>query len=391
MKFLYYSTSYYANHGGSIQSIEFFNQLGVHKDITEKAIFPIIQSKGELKIEPKFSIRSFLRKIPLLQVLFFFRRNSFHFKKLVEKIQEFKPDIILIQIDSNFLQIKRLKKRFPELIICNQINGSPFDEPFKNIAFKNIFLNMQLQAYLHSDLNIFISDFSRTRIMGDHVNNGRDVVIHNGTDPDKFFPMLDPDSLRIKWNYPIDKFVIGYIGTLDFHKQLGVLIDVFNELLKDNPNLYLVIVGDGPALAKLKEKVVNLSLSKNVCLRGWIKHEDINENLNCFDLAVHHYANTYMNPLKIFEYLSAGLPVIAPDIPSVRAIFRDREDLLITGPSHMELKNAMKEVLTDDNLKSRLSNNQHLIHEIEGNYTWKKYTNSIISKIHGKLNPSSHN
>ncbi len=41
MKFLYYSTSYYANHGGSIQSIEFFKQLSSHEDITEKAIFPI--------------------------------------------------------------------------------------------------------------------------------------------------------------------------------------------------------------------------------------------------------------------------------------------------------------------------------------------------------------
>ncbi|WP_026838117.1 glycosyltransferase family 4 protein [Gillisia sp. JM1] len=244
---------------------------------------------------------------------------------------------------------------------------------------------MQLQAYLKSDLNIFISDFSRKRIMGDHVNNDRDIVIHNGTDPDKFFPILDSDYLRVKWNYPVDKFIIGYIGTLDFHKQLGVLIDVFDELFKDNPNLYLVIIGDGPALVKLTEKVNNLGLTQNVELRGWMQHEDINENLNCFDLAVHHYANTYMNPLKIFEYLSAGLPVIAPDIPSVRTIFRDREDLLITGSSHHELKKAMNEILTDEDLRKKLSNNQDLIHEIEGNYTCKKYTDRIIKNISKKL------
>jgi len=385
MKLLYYSTSYYANHGGSIQSIEFFKQLGSHEDVMEKTIFPIIKRKGELSKEPKFSLRTYLRKIPLLQVLFFFRRNSFHFKKLVKKIKEFKPDVILIQIDSNFLQIEKLKRRFPDLIICNQINGSPFDEPFKNIAFKNKFLKMQLQAYLNSDLNIFISDFSRKRIMGNQMNDNRDIVIHNGTDPDKFFPILDSDYLRVKWNYPVDKFIIGYIGTLDFHKQLGVLIDVFDELFKDNPNLYLVIIGDGPALVKLTEKVNSLGLTQNVELRGWMQHEDINENLNCFDLAVHHYANTYMNPLKIFEYLSAGLPVIAPDIPSVRAIFRDREDLLITGSSHDELKRALTEILTDKDLRNKLSNNQHLIHKIEGNYTWKKYTDRIIKNISERL------
>lgn len=385
MRFLYYSTSYYANHGGSIQSIEFFKQLNNQSEVAEKAIFPEIKRKGDLNKESNFWFKAFLRRIPLLQVLFFFRRNSFHFTKLVRKINEFKPDVILIQIDSNFLQSKQLKKKFPNLVICNQINGSSFDEPFKNIAFKNRFLDMQLQAYLNSDLNIFISDFSRKRIMGNQIDDTRDIVIHNGTDPDKFFPIPNSNNLRLKWNYPLDKFIIGYIGTLDFHKQLGVLIDVFAELLKDNQNLYLVIIGDGPALSKIKEKVDKLGLNEDVQLNGWIPHKHINENLNCFDLAVHHYANTYMNPLKIFEYLSAGLPVIAPDIPSIRAIFRDRKDLLITGPSHLELKKVMHEVLVDEDLREILSNNEHLINEIEGNYTWRNYTNRIVSKIKDKL------
>lgn len=385
MRFLYYSTSYYANHGGSIQSIEFYKQLDNQKDVSEKAIFPVVALKGNSKSNSKFSIRTFLRKIPLLQILFFYRRNSFYFNKLVKKIKEFDPDVIFIQIDSNFLQIKRLKKRFPKLVICNQINGSPFDEPFKNIAFKHKFLDLQLEAYLHSDLNIFISDFSRKRIMGKHINLDRDVVIHNGTDPNKFFPIEGTEELKIKWNYPLDKFIIGYIGTLDFHKQLGVLIDAFNELIQQQSNLYLVIIGDGPALAKLTDKVKDLGLTTKVELRGWIQHDQINENLNCFDLAIHHYANTYMNPLKIFEYLSAGLPVIAPDIPSVRSVFHDREDLLITGSSYEEVRNAINEVITNQNLREKLSNNQHLIHEIEGNYTWKKYTERIIAKIKDKI------
>ena len=48
-------------------------------------------------------------------------------------------DVLLMQMDSNFLQIKKLKKEFPELLIATQINGSPFDEPFKNIFLKKYF------------------------------------------------------------------------------------------------------------------------------------------------------------------------------------------------------------------------------------------------------------
>lgn len=385
MKLLYYSTSYYANHGGSIQSIEFFRQLEFNKSISDKEIYPVLHFQDNSDSLRAFSIREFLRKIPVLQVLFFYRRNTFHINGLIKKIKEFQPDALLIQIDSNFLQIKKLKNKFPNLIICNQINGSPFDEPFKNIAFKNYFLKQQKKSYHSSNINFFISDFSRDRIMGDQINEDRDIVIHNGTDPDKFFPINNKIQLRNKWSYPSDKFVIGYIGTLDFHKQLGILLDVFAELLPRYPQLFLVIIGNGPALNKLKQKVAELSLTKSVQLRGWLQHEEINENLNCFDLAVHHYANTYMNPLKIFEYLSAGLPVIAPDIPSVRSIFKDRHDLLITGASHEEVKSSIKELLDDPEFLERISNNEHLIHEIEGNYTWKKYTNRIVEEIKSKL------
>ncbi len=385
MKLLYYSTSYYANHGGSIQSIEFFRQLEFNEEVIDKAIYPVLNIQNKSDSLRCFSLREFLRKIPILQVLFFYRRNTFHINGLIKKIKEFQPDALLIQIDSNFLQIKKLKNKFPDLIIANQINGSPFDEPFKNVAFKNYFLKKQKESYQISNINFFISDFSRDRIMGEQINENRDVVIHNGTDPNKFFPIDNKGHLRNKWNYPSDKFVIGYIGTLDFHKQLGILLDVFADLMPKYPNLFLVIIGNGPALNKLKQQIKDLGLGENVQLRGWLQHEEINENLNCFDLAVHHYANTYMNPLKIFEYLSAGLPVIAPDIPSVRSIFKNRHDLLITGSSHGEVKSSIKELLDDSQFRESISNNEHLIHEIEGNYTWKKYTNRIVREIKRKL------
>ena len=92
-----------------------------------------------------------------------------------------------------------------------------------------------------------------------------------------------------------------------------------------------------------------------------------------------------MNPLKIFEYLSAGLAVVAPDIPSVRQAFQDGRDLLITGPSKKELKDSLKEIISNVDLRHRLSNNQHLIHAMEGNYTWERYAGRIIQNISGKL------
>ncbi|WP_373056163.1 glycosyltransferase family 4 protein [Zunongwangia sp. H14] len=380
MRFLYYSTSYYANHGGSIQSIEFYKSLDDIKSIDEKFIFP--EKGGGENYNGKFRnlLRSFLRKIPWLQVLLFYRRNNFHLKGLKNKIREINPDVLFIQIDSNFLQIKRIKESFPNLLICTQVNGSPFDEPFKNIGQKKKFLKIQRNSYELTDLNIFISDFSRRRIMGKSLNKARDKVIHNGTNTDKFYPILNKQSLRSKMGYP-NKFNIGYLGTLDFHKQLLILIEVFYDLKQKYPDLRLIIIGDGPAYSKIREKVKQYQLEEFVELKGWIKHDEINDHINCFDVAVHHYANNYMNPLKVFEYLAAGLPVLAPDIPSVREAFKDGVDLIITGSSKEEILENLEALIINRQLRERLSQNQHLIKKIAENYTWKRYSERIVNQI----------
>jgi glycosyltransferase involved in cell wall biosynthesis len=385
MRILYYSTSYHANHGGSIQSIEFYNCIEKVSLRNEKFLFPLKGKVLKFQDRRNTNIKSLLKKNPFLQVISFYRRNLFHVNGLIRKIEEVKPEVIIIQIDSNFLQIKKIKDKFPDLVICTQINGSPFDEQYKNIAFKRYFLKLQREAYILANLNFFISEFSRDRIMGNRFNNERDFVIHNGTNTEKFFPIPDKDDLRDDYKYPKGKFIIGYVGTLDFHKHLQILVEAFAELLPDFPFLYLVIIGDGPAYDKIKSNIINLNIQDNVCLKGWVRHEDINLHLNCFNLAVHHYANSYMNPLKIFEYLSVGLPVIGPDIPSVNNAFQHRKDLLITGPSKLDLKENIKEIIENKELRSSLSNNSHLIEEIKEKYTWSRYTRRIINLIDSKI------
>lgn len=385
MKLLYYSTSYHAKHGGSIQSISFFEHLDAVPEVEEKFLFPEETKSKKLKGGDQKPLRRMLKKIPFMQMLFFYRRNLFYLEQLKARIKELEPDVLLMQMDSNFLQIEKLKKEFPEVFIATQINGSPFDEPFKNIFLKGYFRKKQRSSYEKADLNFFISEFSRSSIMGEKIMGQRDLVIHNGTDVSKFFPVPNKKQVRQIFGYPENKLIIGYVGTLDFHKKLQILIDSFNEVSQMVPGLYLTIIGDGPAFSRIKARIEDLGLEQHIELRGWIPHEEINDHLNCFDVAVHHYANHYMNPLKIFEYLSAGLPVIAPDIPSTRFHFVEGKDLLITGPTRVELTKNLKKMVLDEELRSRLSHNEDLIASIEDEYTWAKYTGRIISSIKSKL------
>ena len=379
MKLLYYSTSFYANHGGSIQSIEFFKSLKENKSINA-FIFPDPQHKDHIIKPIKFGqIRRKFRSNGLLQLISFYRRNSFYLSKLINRLKEINPDVLIIQMDSNFLQIKKIKEEFPNLKICCQINGSPFDEFYGNIWYRNFLIKKQTLSYSISDMNFFISEFSRNRIMGFNLNSKRDKIVYNGTDIKKFFPIEKKENLKAKLNYPNDKLILGYIGTLDFHKKIIRLIEAFAEVEKDN-EVFLVIIGDGPAFSAIQNYIRKNKLTGVVKLRGWVDHHLINEHLNCFNIGVHHYANHYMNPLKIYEYLAIGLPVIAPDIPSVNSQFENGQDLLITTNTKQNLVEDILKLVKSRDLRKKLSNSGLRNNKIQ-KYTWENYTLNVLNYI----------
>ena len=379
MKLLYYSTAYYADHGGSIQSIEFFKNLEDQKGVESVKIFPTTKNFINTQLGSQDHFRSSLKKIPLVQVLFFYRRNRKHLIEIEGFINEYRPDVVILQIDSNFLQIDYLKSKFPEILIATQVNASPFDEPFKNISFKKFFQQKQRDMYAKSDLNIFISSFLRERVMGDNLNIERDVVVHNGTDTSKFYPISDTEKLRDKHNYPQSKILLGYIGTLDFHKKLDLLLKAFIPVSKMYTNAQLIIIGHGPAAEDLKDSIRELGLLENVTMKGWVNHDEMNEHLNCFDIAIHHHANDYMSPLKIFEYLASGLPVIAPNIPAVREIFVEDKDLVFTNATEKDISENICSLIMDEEKRRYLAEIGPKI--IKERLTWQSYTKKIVEGL----------
>lgn len=79
-----------------------------------------------------------------------------------------------------------------------------------------------------------------------------------------------------------DKFVIGHIGRFSEHKNHDFLLDIFKEIYSNNNNSILILVGKGPLESKIKSKINNLGLSKNVIFLGVIN--DIYNILQAIDI-----------------------------------------------------------------------------------------------------------
>jgi glycosyltransferase involved in cell wall biosynthesis len=386
MKLIYYSTAYFTSHGGSIHSKHFFEEANKHALVNSMLLFPefkgtLITSSREGKV--KKYIRNALRKSSLLQIFFFYRRNRFNLKTLIAFLERERPDAIIIRTDSNFLQIHHLRRMFPELIIGVEVNASPFDESFRNIAFRSYFQRLERQALSKAHFNFFVSAYLRHNIMLNECSENRDIIVHNGVDISVFFDRKNRQGIRQKLCLPQDRLILGYIGTLDSHKKIDNLLRAFANCVDQNPSLYLVIIGDGGDFQNLKALCANLGLQNNVKFTGWVKHETVPEYLNTFDIAIHHSANPYMSPLKIFEYLAVGLPVIGPDIAAVKEIFINGKHLVLTNGTIDDITEKIL-ILVNDSLFAKdiaAAGNKILIE----NYTWYKQTDKILNTIHSKL------
>ncbi len=94
-------------------------------------------------------------------------------------------------------------------------------------------------------------------------------VVYNGIAELKVDKKISND-LRSEYKIPDDAIIFGTIARLDPIKNQTMMLRSFHLLLKQQPNSYLLIVGDGEERGKLEELVDELAIRKNVIFTGYI-------------------------------------------------------------------------------------------------------------------------
>lgn len=87
------------------------------------------------------------------------------------------------------------------------------------------------------------------------------VILRNGIDLSIYNNLIGKTEARKRLGIPTDSFVVGHLGRFIYIKNQSFLIDVFKEILSVNKMAFLVMVGDGKDLAKVKKKIRKLEIS----------------------------------------------------------------------------------------------------------------------------------
>lgn len=110
-------------------------------------------------------------------------------------------------------------------------------------------------------------------------------VIKNGIDVEKYkFNPIIRQRMRNKFGIEDNQFLIGHVGSFSYPKNHEFLIDIFNEVHKENPDSVLLLVGDGELREKVKKKVKEFGLMDSVIFTG--VRDDVPDLMQAMDIFV---------------------------------------------------------------------------------------------------------
>lgn len=209
------------------------------------------------------------------------------------------------------------------------------------------------------------------------------IYVPNGIDRDRF-SNIDTNCIeRIKNKNGLQsKLIILYFGTISISSghDVDLLIKAFEIIKKEISNVALVFIGGGEDLIGMRNYVLERGLIDSVKFFGRIASKDIPAYLKIADVTVdpvrYNDINKARSPLKVFESMAAGVPVITGDVGDRREILENgKSGLLVNAGDPNELAKGIISLFQDEKFKNEIIRNASC--RINDFY-WDKLINNFI-------------
>jgi glycosyltransferase involved in cell wall biosynthesis len=201
-----------------------------------------------------------------------------------------------------------------------------------------------------------ITEAMRARLEKDYripTRPGFTLVAPMGVDLERYERLPDPVSARRELRWP-EAFTIGYTG----HLYAGRGIDLILELASRRPELRFVLAGGEPPDVERWTAEAESAGLKNVAFLGFVENARLPGLQAGCDVLVMPYERkiavssggdtaAVASPMKVFEYLAAGRPLIASDLPVFHEVLNERNAILLPPADVAAWETALISLQTD--------------------------------------------
>lgn len=250
--------------------------------------------------------------------------------RLAKAVKTHKPDCLYERYNLYLPSGIWVKRRF-RLPMLLEVNAPLYEERkrYSGLALDRLARWTERTTWCGADFVLPVTHVLARRMMDAGVEESKVIVIPNGIDPERFSRGRDREEAKRALGLQ-GRLVLGFVGFMrEWHGLERVV-----ELIADDPDdkRHLLLVGDGPARTPLEGLARSLGVADRVTITGVVDRGGVASYVEAFDIALQPQVVEYASPLKLFEYLALGRPIVAPATPNIREVLVHEQNAILFQP-----------------------------------------------------------
>jgi len=221
----------------------------------------------------------------------------------------------------------------------------------RGLVLTQLAAELERRIFCAADALVVVSNALRDYATQLGATPERITVLPNGVDAARFHPGASGDAVRARFGLNGER-VVGFVGSLKPWHDLDTLQAAVRLVSNGGGRVRLLVVGDGPRLAQLREA------NGDVTCAGAVDHQDVPAYLAAMDVVVVPYADGgdhYFSPLKLAEAMAMAKPVIGARTGQVAELVVHGETGLLYEPGRPDdLADKIRQVIEAPDLAARM-------------------------------------
>ncbi len=268
------------------------------------------------------------------------------------------------------------RRKVPLVVEVNELVGDERvrEQPF----FRGLAERCDRVCFRGATLVTVVSPHLERRVQALGVPASRTLVLPNAVDAADYAQPADGQALRRRHGFG-QAVVVGFVGWLvPWHHLEDLMAAV--AALAGRYDLRLLIVGDGPLRSDLAGQAASRGIADRVIFAGAVPHQEVPQYTAAMDIAVIPHSNAYRSPIKLFEYMGQGKPVLAPATEPIAMVVRDDANGRLFPPGNMDAFTAGLEALVNDAaLRQRLGAQAR--RDVLAEHTWVRNAEKVLERL----------
>jgi glycosyltransferase involved in cell wall biosynthesis len=262
------------------------------------------------------------------------------------RLREFAPDVVYERLSLFGTAGARLARTTGAHHVV-EVNALLADEEvrWRGLTLRRTARERERRVLQAAALRVAVSEELAARVRAS--GGGATLVVPNAVDAAAFAHAPERRDARRALGWPLDATTLGFVGGLRPWHGLEHAI----EALVHVPDAGLAIAGEGELRPTLASRADELGVAERLRWLGALPHADVPRFLAALDVALIPYPalrDFAFSPLKLYEYLAAGVPIVASDIGQVGRVLREAGCGVLVRPGDpAELAAGIRAVLRD--------------------------------------------